>query len=176
MTSGPGNQRIYRIRNGFLIPLAADVFLLAFLLGFSFLGQSEPVERIVLTVVFIPLALVFVELLMRQIETGEAGIKIKRFIRKKELLWKDITELGSVILRNKVYLVLTTRKGFYVISNSYGDFTSLVQFMIDHLDKEKIEEGLSNLVSYPVRKLSDIVSAWVAAFILLIVIFTKLFF
>ena len=124
---------------------------------------------------FIPLCLVFAELLMRQIETGDTGIKIKRFFRKKELLWGDITELGSLVLRNKVYLVMTTKKGFYVISNSYEDFTSLVQFMIDHLEKEKVEEGVSNLVLYPVRKLSYIVLAWIAAVILLLVVFAKLF-
>ncbi len=143
---------------------------------FHFCGKSQPVERIVLTVVFIPLCLVFIELLMRQIETCESGIKIKRFIKKKELLWSDITELGSVILRNKVYIVLTTKKGFYVISNSYEDFTSLMKYIIDHLDKDKIEEGVSNLVLYPVRKVADIVSAWIAAVILLIIVFTKLFF
>lgn len=167
--------RVYRIRRGFIIPLAVDVFLMAVLLGLTFMRDNEPVEKIILTVVFIPLCLVFIELLMRQIDAGETGIKIKRFIRKKELLWGDITELGSLVLRNKVYLVLTTKKGFYVISNSYDDFTSLVQFIIDHLEKEKVEEGVSNLVLYPVRKLSDIVSAWIAAVILLIVVFAKLF-
>ncbi|MEN6466841.1 MAG: hypothetical protein ABFD62_16815 [Syntrophaceae bacterium] len=168
--------KIFRIRPGFLIPLAADVFLLAFLLGYSFLGKSEPVERIVLTIVFVPLCLVFIELLMRQIEACESGIRIKRFIRKKELLWGDITEIGSVVLRNKVYIVLTTKKGFYVISNSYENFTSLVKYIVDHLDKDRIEEGVSNLVLYPVRKMADIVSAWIAAVILLIIVFTKLFF
>lgn len=170
-------ERTYRIRSGFLVPLAADVFLLAFLLGFSFLGgRSQPVERIVLTVVFIPLCLVFIELVMRQIETFESGIRIKRFVKKKELLWTDITEVGSVVLRNKVYIVLTTKKGFYVISNSYENFTSLIEYITNHLDKDKIEEGVSNLVLYPVRKVADIVSAWIAAVILLIIVFTKLFF
>jgi len=170
-------DRIFRIRSGFLIPLAADVFLVAFLLGFSFFARNpQPVERIILTIVFIPLCLVFIELLMRQIETSESGIRIKRFVRKKELLWSDITEIGSVILRNKVYIVLTTKKGFFVISNSYEDFTSLIKYIIDHLDKDKIEEGVSNLVLYPIRKMADIVSAWVAAVILLIIVFTKLFF
>ncbi len=174
--NGMASERTFRIRSGFLIPLAADVFLLAFLLGLAFFGKSQPVERIVLTVVFIPLCLVFVELLMRQIELCESGIRIKRFVRKKELLWGDITEAGSVVLRNKVYIVLTTKKGFYVISNSYENFTLLIKYIVDHLDKEKVEEGVSNLVLYPVRKMADIVSAWIAAVILLIIVFTKLFF
>lgn len=169
-------ERIYKIRPGFLVPLAADVFLVAVLLGFTFFGNPQPVERIVLTIVFIPLCLVFIELLMRQIKACESGIKIKRFFRKKELLWSDMTEIGSVVLRNKVYIVLTTKKGFYVISNSYEDFTSLIKYIIDHLDKDKVEEGVSNLVLYPVRKMADIVSAWVAAGILLIILCTKLFF
>lgn len=170
-------ERTFRIRSGFLIPLAADVFLLAFLLGFSFFsGKSQPVECIVLTIVFIPLCLVFIELLLRQIETSDNGISIKRFIRKKQLLWTDITEIGAVILKSKVYVVLTTKKGFYVISNSYENFTELLKHIIDHLDKDKIEEGVSNLVLYPVRKVADIVSAWIAAVILLIIVFTKLFF
>ncbi len=167
--------RVYKIRRGFITPLAVDVFLMAVLLGLIYMHDNAPVERIILTVVFVPLCLVFAELLMRQVDAGETGIKIKRFFRKKELLWGDITELGSLVLRNKVYLVLTTKKGFYVISNSYEEFTSLVQFMIDHLEKDKVEEGVSNLVLYPVRKLSDIVSAWIAAVILLIVVFAKLF-
>lgn len=169
-------EKTFKIRSGFLVPLAVDVFLVAFLLGFSFFGKPQPVEQIVLTVVLIPLFLVFAELLLRQIETCESGIKIKRFFKKKQLLWTDITEIGAVILRNKVYIVLTTKKGFYVISNSYENFTEMLKYIIDHLDKDKIEEGVSNLVLYPVRKVADIVSAWIAAVILLIIVFTKLFF
>lgn len=169
-------RKSYRIRSGFLVPLAADAFLLALLLGLTFRGKPEPVERIILTVVFIPLCLVLIELAMRRIETSASGIIIKRFIKKKELLWTDITELGSLVMRSKVYLVLTTKKGFYVISNSYEDFTPLVQFIIDHLEKEKVEESVSNLVLYPIRKYADIVSAWITAAVLLIVVFSKLFF
>jgi hypothetical protein len=78
-------------------------------------------------------------------------------------------------VRKKVFIALTTTKGFRVLSNSYGDFTNLVQDIIRHAGNEKVEGRVKDIVAQPIRKISDIVGAWVAALLLAVIIYIKLF-
>ena len=131
-------------------------------------------ERIVLLIIFIPLFYIFLESISREVTVGEDSIKIKKLLRKKELNWGDIASVGTLIIRKKVYLLLTTTKGFHVLSNSYGNFTSLVQRIVDNVGKEKVEEEVQYLIEHPIKKISNIISAWLAAIVLSGTIYIKL--
>jgi len=169
-------QNIYKIRRSFLISFSIDFFLLLFLLTLSFYqGGSSHLEKIALAVIFIPVFGVFFESLSRRVVTGERGIMIRKFLRNKELRWEDITHVGALILRKRVYLLLTTVKGFYIISNAYEKFSTLVREVADHMDKEKVEEEVRNQIEHPVKNISDIVMAWFTALILIGIISVKLF-
>ena len=86
-----------------------------------------------------------------------------------------MTHVGSLVLYKKAYLLLTTTKGFYIVSNAYADFTFLVKNLIDQVEKDRVEESLSVLVDVPVKRVSDIVLFWAAAVIIIGTIFIKLF-
>lgn len=169
------DKKSYKIRKSFLVPLSLDAFFLFILLAISLFTDSHPAERIVLTIILIPLIYILIEMTVREAIISDEGIKIKKFLRQKSLEWQSITNVDTVVVRKKVFLALTTTKGFHVLSNSYGNFTNLVQDIIRHAGSEKVEGRVKDIVAQPIRKISDIVGAWVAALLLAVIIYIKLF-
>lgn len=157
------------------MPFSIDFFLLLFLLTLSFYQGGSHLEKIALTVIYIPVLCVFFESLSRKVLTGDRGIIIRKFLRNKELRWEDITHVGALILRKRVYLLLTTVKGFYILSNAYEKFSTLVRDIADHMDKEKVEEEVRKQIENPVKNISDIIMTWFTALVLIGIITVKLF-
>jgi hypothetical protein len=169
------SERTYKIKKSLLVPLAVDLFLLFLLLLLSLLFKGSFTERVFLFVIFFPLALAFFEALSREVLTEDKGIKIRKFARRRELSWEDITHVGVVVIRKKVYLLLTTVKGFYFISNAYEVFYGLVKDVADHVGMEKVEEDVRIQMDHPVKNISDVISSWLAAVVILAIIVMKVF-
>jgi hypothetical protein len=168
-------QNVYRIRRSFLVPFFVDFILLFFLLLLSYLQGGSNLERILLTAIFIPVLYVLLESSFRIVQTGDQGIMIRKFMRKKELRWEDITHIGALILRKRVYLLLTTVKGFYTLSNAYEKFSHLVGDLASHMDNEKVEEEVKRQIEHPAKNMSDIIMTWFTAMVLAGIIIIKLF-
>jgi len=168
-------QNVYRIRRSFLFPFFVDFILLFFLLLLSYFLVGSKLERILLTAIFIPVLYVLFESSFRMVQTGDQGIMIRKFMRKKELRWEDITHLGALILRKRVYLLLTTVKGFYILSNTYEKFSTLVSDVVAHMDNEKVEEEVRRQIEHPAKNMSDIIMTWFTAMVLAGIIIIKLF-
>ena len=158
-----------------MIPLAVDISLLFVLFFISLCVGISTVERVVLVIIFILLFFIFLELIFREVKVGDDSIKIKKLFRKKELEWEDITNLDAVIIRKRVYLLLSTTTGFHVLSNAYGKFTVLLQEIVDNIDGEMVEDKVRNLLKHPVKKVSNVILAWFAAIVLLGIIYVRLF-
>jgi hypothetical protein len=169
-------EAVYRIRRSFTIPLAIDVLLLFILLVLSLAVKGSVTERIILAGFFSVSLLIMIEAVSRRIVIAEGGVVLKKLLKTKELLWSDITHVGCLSLRSKVYILLTTKKGFHILSNAYEPFAPLVQNIVNHLDTEKIEvEGEARMqMDKPTKNLSDLVAAWVAAIVLSGIIYLKL--
>jgi len=166
---------VYRIRQALKFPLALDSILLLILILLSIFVKGSTSERILLIVVFIPLLYLCLEANTRRVETQGETIRLTRLFRTKELNWSDITDVGVVMMRTKVYAVLTTTKGFHVLSNSYENFYGLLKSIVDHVEKERIEKEVLNLLESPVENRTNIFSAWAAAAFFCVIIFFKLF-
>jgi hypothetical protein len=166
-------QNTYRINKAFLIALSAVTLLLLLLSLLSFFLRGSTLERFILTTIFIAVALILLEAVSRKVLTGDHGVLIKKFLKERELLWEDITQAGMVVFRKRVYLLLTTTKGFLILSNSYEGFSGLLRDIVDHVDKEKIDEEVRSQMENPIRKISDVVSMWIAATILIVIIAIK---
>jgi hypothetical protein len=168
-------RNVYSIRRSFIVPYSIVVFLFVVLLLLSLFWKGYHLERVLLGVLIVPVLYVFLESIFRKVQTGDQGMIIVKLLRKKELLWPDITHIGAVILRKKVYLLLTTLKGFYILSYAYENFPSLVRDIVEHVDAEKIEEDVRKQVDHPVKNISDIIMTWLTVIILLGIISMKLF-
>ena len=171
------NGGTHRIRRSFIIPFTVVLILVIGLWVFAFFCRGTSTERVFLTIVLILLALAWVEAISRQVILRNEGITIRKFMRNKVLLWEDITHVGCLIMRKKVYLLLTTVKGFLIVSNEYERFQYLAGGLVGHLDggKIEIEAEVRQQAEHPLTNRSNVVAAWVAAVVLTIILFLKLF-
>jgi len=173
----PMDQKDYYIKKSFIIPLGLDTVLLIILTFLSYLNRSPLYERGFLLSASLIILFVCLESLQRKVSLSPEGLEIKKIGRKKFLNWSDITHLGCLTLRHRFYLLLTTKKGFHIISNAYGNFGQLVSDIISFLpaDKIEIEEGVRLQANTPTRNISDLIAAWLAAAVLTGIIAFKLF-
>jgi len=159
-------QNIFKIRQAFLIPFMAVIFLLFLLLLLSiFKGQMR--EGVILSVFFVVVLFIGIEMSRREIVLTEDGLKIKKFFRLKEFVWTEITHLGIVELRKKIYFLLTTTKGFYYFSNLVENHALLIRSLIDKLGDEKVEPEVKNYLERPVERLSLIVMSWISVLVII---------
>jgi hypothetical protein len=167
------NENIYKIRRSFLIPLIIIVVLLFLLFAIS-LFNGQKWEIIVLAILFFVSLAVGVETSRRKVIINEQGIKIKKFFRVKEFVWAEVTHLGVVAMKKKVYFLLTTTKGFYIISNLLENHALLIRSLVDKLGEGKVEVEVINYLDNPLERLSLIVMSWVAVLVIAAVIISKL--
>jgi len=170
-------QHLYRIRKSFVIPLAIDVILLFILMAISWLFRGPSLEKAVITVFFLLTLFVLIEAARRAITIGDEGLKIKKFFKIKELLWTDLTHIGCLVLRSRVYILLTTTKGFHILSNAYEHFPRMIGDLLGHIPAETIEVEPEARAQggNPVRNIADLIAVWVAAVVLAGIICVKLF-
>ena len=167
---------MYRVRKPFRVAVAADLALLSILMALSIFFVGSGAERTALAVIFAVLLLIGIEAFCRRIFVDGEGLVLVKFFRKKRLQWRDITALGCVAVRKKVYFLLTTTKGFHILSNSYERYPDLLRQIIDHIGSEKVDSDVSSYVDTPLWNRSDLVSAWLAAVVMAGLIALKLLF
>ena len=166
-------QNVFKIRRAFLVPFITIVVLLLLLLLLS-LFRGQMWEKIVLAVSFASTLLIAIEATKRKIVLTDKGLEIKKFFRTKEFVWTEITHLDVVNLRNKVYFLLTTTKGFYFFSNLLENHALLIRSLVDKLGNERVETEVKNYLDHPVERRSLIVMCWFAVLISTAFIILKL--
>lgn len=165
-------QRLYRIRNAFLVPLGLDVALLFSLLLMALLN-GDTAERLVFALFFFPAGYLFLECLRRQVTVAEGGLVIRKLWSEKAVSWDEITHVGGLTLHKKVYLLLTTVKGFFIVSNAFGGFPALAKEIAAHVGSERVEEEVRLQADRSVAGIAPVVSAWVAAAVMIGIILLK---
>lgn len=174
---GPSMEnRIYGIRKLFAVTFGIDVLLLGVLFALSFLTGGSSLERIVLAIFLIPALYVLCELWSRRVVLDAQGIRLEKFLRKKDLRWDEITSVGALVLRSRTYLLLTTARGFVSISNAYENFSHLVKDIAGRIDQGKIEDEVRRLIDSPPVSRSELLKMWIAGLIMLALIIIKLFY
>ena len=174
--SSPGvvmQESAYRARVSFLVPLILDTLLLCVLVLISLFRGTFPAETIILVIILLPLTYLLLESLVRLVSVGETGIRIQKLFRNKTLQWEDITNVDVMIIRKKIYLLLTTTKGFYILTNTFGNFTTLVQDITGHLRDDVVEQRVLEVAERSVVRRADVVAAWIAVAMLAIIIYLK---
>jgi hypothetical protein len=166
-------SQVYKIKKAFIVPFIVAVALLFVLLGLS-LVNGQTWEKILLAALCVITLAIAVEAYEREFAVSEDGLRIKKFFRTKNFTWAEITHLGVVVMRNKAYFLLTTTKGFYMLSNLLQDHTLLIRHLADKLGDEKVEAEVKNYLEHPIERTSLMVLTWIALIIIVAVIVTKL--
>jgi hypothetical protein len=156
------SENIYKIRKAFLIPLVAIVILLLALLLIGLIAKSPKWEVVVVLVLFFASLATLADMVKREIVVNDQGLRMTTIFRRKEFGWAEITHLGVVVLKKKVYFLLTTTKGFYIFSNLWERHALLVRSIRDKLGEEKVEVEVKNYLDHPLERLSLVVMSWVA--------------
>ncbi len=167
-------ENVYKIRRAFLIPLIAIVVLLLLLFLLSIFSRQNW-ESIVLVILFLASLLAALYMAKKEIIINDQGLKINNLFRSKEFSWPEITHLGVVVLKKKVYFLLTTTKGFYIFSNLMENHVLLVRSLADRLGEEKVEVEVEvkNYLDHPMERLALIVMSWVAVGIIVATILLR---
>ncbi len=168
------SSSVYRIRRALLIPSALVVVFLFILLATSLVNGSVG-ERIVLAAIFLGALAGFCEAASRRVALSGSGITVRKFLRTRFLSWEDITHLDALTIRRKVYILLTTKKGLYIFSNSYGAFTRMLRDIADGLGPEKTEETVARQIECPIVNNIPVISTWGATMIIGIIAAGRLF-
>lgn len=166
-------KQVYKIKKAFITPFSLAVALLAVLLALS-LWSGPSWERIIVAILLAATLVIAIEARSRYLSVSEDGLSIKKFFRVKNFSWAEITHLGIVVLRNKVFFLLTTTKGFYMFSNLLQDHPLLIRYLTEKLGAEKVEVEVNNYLEKPIERTSLIVLTWVAVIIVISIILTKL--
>jgi hypothetical protein len=168
------SQRIYRIRKAFLVPLGVDAFLLCVLFVISMLMQGSATERLVFAIFFVPSLYVFFACLLRRVTVDGERIVIRKLLREKGVSWEGITHVGGLSMHNKVYLLLTTVNGFFIISNAYGGFSDLIAEIVSRVDRTRVEEEVRLQAGRPPSGIVHTALAWTAALFMVGIILIKM--
>jgi hypothetical protein len=168
------SQQGYTIRRAFLIPLGIDALLLFCLLVISLLPQGSTTERLVFVFFFFPSAYLFLDCFFRRVTVDDGGIALRRLWGEKRVPWEGITHIGGLSLHKKVYLLLTTVRGFFIISNAYEGFTGLTEEIVSHVDPARVEEEVRQQAGRSRSGIAHITMAWVAAVFMAGIILIKM--
>jgi hypothetical protein len=169
------SQHNYTIKRALLIVLGLDAFLLFGLILIALLLKGDAMEKLVFTIFFLPAFFLFLECFFRRITVTEEELIIRKFGRSKVFPWEEITQVGCLTVRRKVYLLLTTVKGLFIVSNAFGGFVKLVEEILARVEAEKIEEGVRPQAASAGAGIAAVVPAWVAAGFMMVMILLKLF-
>jgi Ca2+/Na+ antiporter len=162
------------IRRAFLMVIGLDAFLLFCLFMVSLVKKENTMENLILMLFFLLTLVLFLECLFRRVTVVEEGLVIRKLGRNKALLWDEITRVGYLILHRKVYLLLTTVKGFFVISNAFEGFPRLVEDLVAHVEPDRVEQDVRLQAGRSLKGVANIVAAWVAAALMTVMILMKL--
>ena len=167
-------QHVYMIRRAFLIPLGVDAFLLFCLFVISMLSKGSTTERLVFAVFFFPSGYLFLECFFRRITVDDGGMILRRLWREKRVPWEGITHIGGLSLHKKVYILLTTVRGFFIVSNAYERFSELTEEIVSHVDLTKVEEEVRLQAEGAPSGIAHVAMAWIAAVFMVGIILIKM--
>jgi hypothetical protein len=104
----------------------------------------------------------------------DEGVALRRLWKEKRVPWEGITHIGGLSLHKKVYLLLTTVRGFFIVSNAYEGFPELTEEVVSHVDPDRVEEEVRRQAGCSPSGIAHIAMAWIAAVFMAGIILIKM--
>lgn len=139
------------------------------------LVKGEPMAKVLILVfIMLPVVVLFVESVFRRtVLTGE-GVVVFKLLRKKELMFAEMTSVETVQVRKRVFLTLCADDDFLIISNAYANFPGLVQSLLARVPAAAISEETRQMAIAPPVKSTDVISCWLAVALLAFILYIQL--
>lgn len=164
----------FHIRRKFLIPLGLTLLLSIVLLVLCIVQQQPMAKILMLGAILIPVSILFIESSLRRVSLDEEALVVRKLLRRKRLVYRDITSVDTVRVRRRAFLSISTEPDFVILSNSYANFGVLLQQLLNRVPEETVSAETRELAAAPPTKSSDIFSAWLAAGLLLLILYVQL--
>lgn len=168
------DNEVYVIRRGFLLPLGLLLFQSLALFVICLIKGEPTAKVVILGAMIIPIAGLFVESAWRRVVVEEGGVTIFKVLRKKTLLFSDLTAVETVQVRKRAFLTLSTEEDFLILSNAYASFPALVHDLLKRSPAAVISPETRHMAQNPPVKSSDIVSCWVGVLLLALILYSQL--
>ena len=162
------------IRRAFVVPMGLLIALTLSLLVVCVM-QGQPLAKvIILAVMIVPLAVLFVESTFRRLVVDQDAVTAFRPFRQRQVRFADVTSLETVQVRSRVFMTLAAGEDdFLIISNSYGNFPTLVDCLISAVPEGTVTEETQLLAKKPSIRQADIFTAWFAVIALAYVLIAQ---
>jgi len=162
------------IRRTFLIPLGLLLGLTVALMGVC-LVQGQPTAKVViLGFIAVPVLALFVESVCRRTVIGREAITVNKCLRRKTLVFADVTEVETVRVRKRVFLTLCAGDDFLILSNAYAGFPALVEALLGRVAPEAVSEETRKMAVAPPTKSTDVISCWLGVALLAFILYIQL--
>jgi hypothetical protein len=167
------SEKVFVIRRSFLLPLGLLLLETLVLLVVCLVQQQPLAKALILLVLILPIAGLFVESLFRKLTLEADGVRAKRMFREKVIRFAEVTELDTVMVRNRVYLSLSAGEDFLILSNAYARFPDLVRGLMAQVPDGTVTAVTTQMAAAPPRKMSDIVSCWLGVALLVYILYVQ---
>jgi len=166
-------EKTFVIRRAFLLPLGL-LLLETLVLLVVCLVQRQPIAKaLILLFLILPIAGLFVESLGRKLILDARGLTAKRLFRQQTIAFAEVTELETVMVRNRVYLTLCAGDDFLIFSNSYRDFPLLVSRLLERMPAGTVSAATAQMAEAPPSKKSDVISCWIGVALLVYILLAQ---
>lgn len=168
------DSREFNIRKNFLLPLGLVLVLSVALLILCIVQQQPTAKIMILSFMLVPITILFIESSMRRVTLEEEALVVSKLFRRKRLIYTDITSVDTVLVRRRAFLSISTEPDFVILSNSYAEFATLVEQLLKRVPESTISSETQQMAAAPPTKSGDIFSAWLAAGLLLLILYVQL--
>lgn len=168
------DTREFSIRKNFLLPLGLLLILSVMLLVLCIVQQQPLAKILILSAVLLPVTLLFLESAFRRVILEEEALVVRKLLRNKRIVYTDITSVDTVQVRRRAFLSISTEDDFAILSNSYANFGDLVNQLLKRVPASTISTETEQMAANPPTKSGDIFSAWLAAALLLLILYAQL--
>jgi hypothetical protein len=166
--------RTFVIRRTFVFPMALVIVLTAVLLVVCLVQGQAMAKVVILAGLIIPLVVIFVETAFRRVVVDQEGVTAFRPFRQRRVMFSDVTELDTVRVRSRVFMTLSAGPDvFLIISNSYQDFSALLEGLIAAVPEGCVTEATQQLAKQPPLRHADVFTVWFAVVALVYVLIAQ---
>lgn len=166
--------RQFVVRRTFLLPLGL-LLVLCLSLFAVVLVKGEPTGKvIILGCIILPVAFLFLESAFRKTVIGADRIIVYKLLRQKEIRFKDVTSVDTVLVRRRAFITLSAGDDFLILSNAYANFPAMVKEMLDRIPPPLVSAQTLEMAAAPPNKSTDIVSCWLAVALIALILYIQL--
>lgn len=142
--------------------------VLAMLLGSWIIVMESHSDRFLfLIIILAPFYYLGAEILARKILVDPSGLVVRKLLRTTQITWNDISYIDSIRTGRKVFLIIESDSMRpTLLTNTLGQFTALVQSIIQQIPSDKVSESAVELASAVPNKYGPLIQAWAICVVL----------